>query len=406
VMIDQDVVLQFLRNNLLGYATAQFPEFQPSRLHKLIASKLEDVASGKIRRLAILVPPRHGKSKMTSELFPSWYLGRNPQQRVIGLSYGSDLASVFGRSVRNYCKTSTFAALFSDCQISSDSSSKRAFNTTAGGGYTTLGVGAGVTGRGANILILDDLIKNREEAESQVYKQNLIDWYRGAARTRLQPDGAIVLCQTRWGTNDFVSWLLTETEHENWEVINLPALALKDDPLGRQPGEALWPEAYPLEALTQIRETLGSRDWTSIYQQSPIADSDVILRQEWLRFYTESPYHRSFAAELLGAPEIELEVIASWDLSFGGKSANSSFVVGQVWGYNSQNEFCYLLHQYREQVGFVDALKAIVEVNERYKPTTTLIENKASGPGAIDTLRERILRSCTSPYKPGKGKLV
>jgi hypothetical protein len=159
--IDQQAVLQFMRSSLQGYAIAQFPEYRPGRHHKLLASKLEDVEAGRIKRLAVLIAPRHGKSKLSSELFPSWYLGKNPTRRILSLSYGQDLAAVFGRSVRNYLKTPTFQALFPECSLSGDSSSIKRFNTTAGGGYATIGVGGATTGRGADVLLLDDLIKDR-----------------------------------------------------------------------------------------------------------------------------------------------------------------------------------------------------------------------------------------------------
>jgi len=388
--IDQDVVLAFIRASLQGYAVAQFPDFRPGRHHKLLASKLEDVESGRIKRLAVLMAPRHGKSKLSSELFPSWYLGRNPTRRILSLSYGQDLADVFGRSVRNYIRTPTHTALFPECQLSSDSNSIKRFNTTVNGGYTTIGVGGGTTGRGADLLLLDDLIKDREQADSPVYRESLIDWYKSVARTRLQPGGSIVLVQTRWGTSDFVAWLLSETAHENWEVISLPAIALQNDPLGRLPGEALWPEAYPLEALEQIRETLGSRDWTALYQQSPLSDSDVIFRQGWLQFYNRSPLERNPLADFMEVPDRNFLVIASWDLTFGGTAARGSWVVGQIWGYDRDTKFCYLIDQHREQMGFVDSCQAITALNERYKPSHTLIENKANGVGAVEVLREKI----------------
>lgn len=388
--IDQDAVLQFIRGSLQGYAVAQFSDFRPGRHHKLLASKLEDVESGRIKRLAVLMAPRHGKSKLSSELFPSWYLGRNPTRRILSLSYGQDLADVFGRSVRNYIRTPTHTALFPECQLSSDSNSIKRFNTTVNGGYTTIGVGGGTTGRGADLLLLDDLIKDREQADSPVYRESLIDWYKSVARTRLQPEGAIVLVQTRWGTTDFVAWLLSETAHENWEVISLPAIALQNDPLGRLPGEALWPESYPLEALEQIRETLGSRDWTALYQQSPLSDSDVIFRQIWLQFYDRSPLEHNPLAYLLGMPDRDFLIIASWDLSFGSTSERGSWVVGQVWAHDRDSKFCYLLDQYRQQVGFVDSCQAIVALNEKYMPSHTLIEAKANGAGVIEVLRTSI----------------
>jgi predicted phage terminase large subunit-like protein len=375
--ISHESVTQFLRDNLLGYATAQFPDFKPGRHHKLLASKLEDVEAGRLKRLCVTIAPRHGKSKLTSELFPSWYLGRNPDKRVLSLSYGQDLADVFGRSVRNYLKTPTFSTLFPGCQLAADSNSIKRFNVSAGGGYATIGVGGATTGRGADLMVIDDVIKDREQADSPVYRETLLDWYRSVARTRLQPGGAIVVVNTRWGTNDFISWLLSETAHEGWEVINLPAIALPNDPLGRQPGEALWPEQYGLEALEQIKQTLGNRDWNALYQQCPLADSDIIFSPNWLQFYDEAP-----TCDRLGT------------------SAKSSWVVGQVWGVKDDGK--YLLHQSREQRGFSDTLNAIRKLATLYPKGDILIENKANGPAVIETLQEEISR--IKPVEPQGGK--
>ncbi len=373
--IDQNAVLQFMRGSLQGYAIAQFPDYRSARHHKLLASKLEDVESGRIKRLAVLMAPRHGKSKLSSELFPSWYLGRDPKRRILSLSYGQDLADVFGRQVRNYLRTPIFANLFPDCQLAGDSNSIKRFNSTAGGGYATIGVGGATTGRGADLLLLDDLIKDREQADSPVYRENLIDWYRSVARTRLQPGGSIVLVQTRWGTTDFVAWLLSETAHENWEVISLPAIALENDPLGRQPGEALWPEAYPVPVLQETQATLGSRDWSSLYQQCPLSDSDIIFQAKWLQFYKSRRLQFD-------------QIVHSWDLSFGGTSVGSSWVVGQVWGLIGKHK--YLLHMTREQMGFSDSLAAIRAMDSKHRASKILIESAANGAAVIETLRVEI----------------
>jgi hypothetical protein len=291
-MMDNSAVMEFLRSNLAGYATGVFPDFKPAGHHKLLASKLEAVAAGKIKRLLVFMPPRHGKSKLASEIFPSWYLGQNPTKRILALSYGQDLADVFGRSVRNHIKTPMHGTLFPDCVLASDSNSVRRFGLNAGGGYAAIGVGGATTGRGADLLLLDDLIKDREQADSPTYRENLIDWYRSVARTRLQPNGSIVLVQTRWGVSDFPQWLMNETAHENWEVLTLPAIAGLNDPLGRSPGEPLWPEQYSADDLAEIKATLGSRDWTALYQQNPIGDADVIFEPQWLKYYKQPPAGR------------------------------------------------------------------------------------------------------------------
>ncbi len=291
---------------------------------------------------------------------------------------------MFGRNVRNYLKNPTFQALFPDCTLAGDSNSIKRFNTTAGGGYATIGVGGATTGRGADLLLMDDLIKDREQADSPVYRENLIDWYKSVARTRLQPGGSIVLVQTRWGTSDFVAWLLSETAHENWEVISLPAIAVENDVLGRLPGEALWPEAYPLPVLEEIQQTLGSRDWNALYQQCPLAESDVIFQSKWLQFYDYAPA-TSFISH-------------SWDLSFGGTSAGSSWVIGQVWGVNYKSK--YLLYMVREQIGFSQTLEAIRDLDRLYPANEILIEYKANGPAVVETLIQEVGHKL-KPIDPG-----
>ncbi len=371
--MDNQAVLDFLRSNLSGYATGIFPDFKPARHHKLLASKLEDVAAGKIKRLLVFMPPRHGKSKLASEIFPAWYLGQNPTKRILALSYGQDLADVFGRSVRNNIKTGLHGTLFPDCVLASDSNSVRRFGLNAGGGYAAIGVGGATTGRGADLLLLDDLIKDREQADSPTYRENLIDWYRSVARTRLQPNGAIVLVQTRWGVTDFPQWLMAETAHEGWEILTLPAVALGNDPLGRAPGEPLWPEQYSIDELAEIQSTLGSRDWQSLYQQNPVGDADVIFEPQWLQYYREPPSG--------------LTIHQSWDLNFGGGGAGASWVVGQVWGVQGNRK--YLLHMRREQMGFSATIEAIKAMAVRYPNTDSVfIERKANGEAAIDVLRK------------------
>ena len=389
-LIDQESVLNFMREDLRGFSAAMFPEYRPSQHHKLLADRLQSVESGRTKRLVVLMPPRHGKSKTASELFPAWFLGRDPKRRIMALSYGQELSDTFGRSVRNYLKTPTFQALFPKCQLSSDSNSVRRFSTTTGGSYTGVGLGGPVTGKGADLILLDDVIKNREEADSQTYRESLINFYKSVARTRLQPGGAIVLVQTRWGTTDFITWLLSETSHEGWEVISLPAIALKNDPLSRLPGEPLWPESYPLEALEQLRETLGSRDWSSLYQQCPLADSDVIFQQKWLQFYDQAPdignfIDRNYHRHTNNPIEPANYIVHSWDLSFGGTSAGSSWVCGQAWGIKGKHK--YLLHMYREQAGFSESLEAIRAMDAQFPASHILVEAAANGRAVLDVMR-------------------
>jgi len=392
--LNQSHVLQFLRDSLQAYAVSQFPEYRPGKHHKLLAAKLEEVEAGTLKRLVVLMPPRHGKSKLASELFPAWCLGRNPKKRILSLSYGQDLADVLGRSCRNYMGSAVHAGLFPNSQLAKDSNSLRRFNTNQGGGYSSIGVGGSITGRGADLLVLDDLIKSRAESDSPLYRQNLIDWYKAVARTRLQPDGAIIVIQTRWGVNDFVSWLLNETAHEGWQVVCLPAIALENDVLGRQPGEALWPEAYPLEALEETRATLGSRDWASLYQQCPRADSDVIFEPRWFRHFPQAPKEIAFSDFICSNDSSVWNqrppLIHVWDLTFGSQKAGSSWTCGQVWTRIDGKK--YLLHQVREQASFSDSLELIRQLATDWPPQEILIENRANGAAALDVLKRESYR--------------
>lgn len=269
----------FARNNLLSYAIGQWEGYKPASHHQLIAEKLEAVERGDIKRLMIFMPPRHGKSQLASEFFPAWYMGRNPDKYIITATYSQELAEDFGRKVRNQLQDSIHQVTFPDCHIASDSTSSKRFGTVEKGTYFAVGAGASITGRGAHLLLIDDPIKGREEADSETMRRKLKDWYQSVAYTRLMPEGAIVVIQTRWHEDDLAGWLLKEHEHERWDVIDLSAI--------NKEGDALWPEQYPLSALEKIKETIGERDWSALYQQRPVVDGGNILKKKWWRVWPE-----------------------------------------------------------------------------------------------------------------------
>lgn len=258
--------------------------------HRLIARKLEAVERGDIRRLMIFVPPRHGKSMLASEYFPAWYLGRNPSNYVIAATYAQDLADDFGRKVRNQIADPAFGLIFPGVGVVNDSTSAKRFHVTQpldvfrtgqNGAYFAVGVGGPLTGRGAHLLLIDDPVKNREEADSETIREKTKDWYTSTAYTRLMPGGRIVVIQTRWHEDDLAGWLLTEHAHENWDVLDLPAINSR--------GEALWPDQYPLPALEQIRRAIGPRDWSALYQQRPTPEEGDYFRREWFKTYQKLP---------------------------------------------------------------------------------------------------------------------
>lgn len=266
----------FASARLISYAAFQYPRYQAAAHHKLIARKLEAVERGEIKRLMVSMPPRHGKSMLASEFLPAWYLGRNPDKYVIAASYAQELAEDFGRKVRNQLADPAFDVIFPQCRICEDSTSAKRFNTKQGGSYFAVGVGGPITGRGAHLLLIDDPVKNREDAESETIRAKTWDWYTSTAYTRLMPNAAVVLIMTRWHEDDLAGRILREHAHEGWELLCLPAIS---------DNKALWPEHYNLDDLDKIRRTIGVRDWTALYQQEPTPEEGNYFKREWLRFY-------------------------------------------------------------------------------------------------------------------------
>jgi hypothetical protein len=258
------------------------PAYRAAPHHALIAEKLEAVERGEIKRLMIAMPPRHGKSELASRRFPAWFMGRNADKQIIAASYNSDLANDFGREVRNIVDSPEFRALF-DVSLAQDSQAANRWHTDTGGMYVAAGVGTAITGRGADILLIDDPFKDREEADSELRRQRVWDWYTSTAYTRLMPGGAIIVINTRWHDDDLSGRLIYEQDKggDQWDVLSLPAIDGE--------GLALWPEWYPLERLEQIRGVLPARDWNALYQQNPIPDDGDYFKADWFGEYEVEP---------------------------------------------------------------------------------------------------------------------
>lgn len=280
-------------SRLISYAACQWPGYRDAAHHRLIARALEAVERGEIKRLMITMPPRHGKSMLASEFFPAWYLGRNPDHYVVTATYAQELADDFGRKVKNQIEDAGFQAIFPGVSLADDSKSAKRFHIegNVGGGYEhalaqrgafyAVGVGGPLTGRGAHLLLIDDPVKNREDAESEIVRKKTKDWYTSTAYTRLMPGGRIVIIQTRWHEDDLSGWLLLDHRHENWTVLNLPAIS--DD------GAALWPEQYDLPELEKIRLAIGPRDWSALYQQRPVPEEGDYFKAEWFKPVSKLP---------------------------------------------------------------------------------------------------------------------
>lgn len=361
----QPTLEDFAHSSLAAYAVYQWPGYRPAAHHIRIARALERVERGECRRLMICMPPRHGKSMLASEYFPAWYLGRNPERYVIHATYAQELAEDFGRKVRNQMNDPGFGQIFPGVSVRADSASAKRFNTTHNGVYYALGVGGPATGRGAHLLLIDDPLKGREEADSDTIRRKLKDWYTSVAYTRLMPDSAIVLINTRWHFDDLSGWQLKDFEHEGWELLSLPAIDAE--------GNALWPSDYPIDRLEAIKRTVGSRDWSALYQQNPIPDEGGLLKLPWFRRYGTAPVE----------PEAYM-VVQSWDTAYKPAQINDPSVcttwLVTVRGY-------YLLDVWRGHVDYPTLKRTAINLAGRWKPGALLIEDKASGQSLIQELR-------------------
>lgn len=358
-------IVELAKGSLLAFSIALQDDFQTPRHIKLISKKLSDVASGKIKRLMIFMPPRHGKSLLTSTMFPAWYLGNNPKDSVIFSSYSQDLASDFGRKVRNLMSEHRFSYIFRNLVVSEDSNSSRRFHTSKGGSYYAVGAMGPITGRGADIAIIDDIVKNRQDANSPIYRKRIQEWFTSTLYTRLSPKGAIVLVQTRWNVDDLPGWLL-QTTKEHWDVLSLPAI---DDN-----GDALWPERFSRERLLQIKD-MSPRDFESLYQQRPTLREGNLIKRSQIKFYKTLP-------ERLDSQ------VQSWDLSFSD-SDDSAFTVGLNFG-KLKGEY-YLIDRIKDKANFTGQIQMIRSFSAKHpRSLTKLIEKKANGDAVINTLQREI----------------
>jgi len=337
----------------------------------LLSGLLGDAAYGETPRVIVSEPPRHGKSELVSHWFPVWYLTLNPTKRVILCSYEADFAASWGRRVRNTITEHTERL---GIAVAPDSAAANRWDLTAGGGMVTAGVGGPITGKGADLLIIDDPVKNFADAYSATIRETAWNWYRSTARTRLEPGGVIVVVMTRWHEDDLVGRLLAG-DGEPWHEVRLPAIAEGDDALGRSEGEPLWPERYDAEALATIEKTVGSLVWAGLYQQRPAPLEGGIVKRAWLQFYDAPPKRFD-------------ELIQSWDFPQKG-NLDSDYVAGQVWGRLGAD--CYLLDQVRGRMDFPAMLKAFEALTLRWPQAhRKLVEDAAAGAPLVSTLRSKI----------------
>lgn len=400
----QEIRLAKARKGLSYFTLHTKPDYLLGWVHKEICDELDrflqDVADKKSPRLIITMPPRSGKSELVSRRFPAFALGRNPDLQIIATSYSSDLSQRFNRDVQRVIYDEQYFELFPKTKLNNSrvrTDSRGSYIRTSdlfeivghAGAYRSCGVGGGITGQGADILIIDDPIKDRAQAASKTIRDSIWDWYTSTAYTRLSPGGGVIVMATRWHTDDLIGRLIQRMgEGDTFRIVNYPAIAEHDE-LHRKAGEALHPERYPLSTLLQIQKTIGSRDWEALYQQHPVPDGGALFKLEWFRRWTATSLPPEFDHTLM-----------SWDMTFKD-SKNSDYVVGQVWGKKGPN--FYLLDQVRGQWDFVKT-KEMVRVLAHKWPRVVrkLVEDKANGSAVISELKSTV--SGFVPITPTESK--
>lgn len=263
--------------------------FEPAKHHLLLLDKLTALTHGTgSDRVAVFMPPGAAKSTYASVLFPPWYLHHHPNHSIIAASHTAELAERWGRRVRNTIQGNGNILGY---DLSADSQAAGRWETTGGGEYGAFGVGGSVTGRRADLIVIDDPVRSREDAESELIRDKTWDWYRSDLTTRLKPGGRIVLIQTRWHEDDLAGRILAAMDAggDPWDVISLPALAEANDPLGREIGAPLWPDWEDLATLERKRRTVSPRDWSALYQQSPSPEEGDFFKADWLKAVDRLP---------------------------------------------------------------------------------------------------------------------
>jgi len=378
------------RESYLFFVQQMWPIFISGKHHQIMADAFERVASGDLKRLIINMPPRHTKSEFASFLLPSWFLGKFPEKKIIQTAHTAELAVGFGRKVRNLVSSEQYSKVF-DTKLSSDSKAAGRWNTDKGGDYFAIGVGGAVTGKGADLLIIDDPHSEQEAKQGNpAIFDNVYEWYTSGPRQRLQPGGAIIIVMTRWSKRDLTGQILKSSDKtgvDDWEIIEFPAILPSGTPL--------WPGFWSKTELEALKAELPVSKWEAQYQQNPTSEEGAIIkRDQWQIWPHEDPPDCSY-------------VIQSWDTAFE-KSNRSDFSACTTWGifshpdkHGNLKQNIILLNAFKERMEFPDLKKAALDMWIEWKPDTLIVEKKAAGAPLIYEMRKMGIP--LSEYTPGKG---
>lgn len=384
--------------DILAFTKRTFLDYEVSWHHRKLAEYLNRFIKKDITRLIITMPPRHGKSELTSRRLPALIHGMYPNDEILAVSYNVNLASDMTKDVQRIMSGEEYKDIFPNVRIAKDGGEagyKRTQNeheimpfmhedrlwSWFTGSYKSAGVGGSFTGRGGDWILIDDPIKNREDADSHAFRENLWKFYASTLRTRLEKNGSIIITMTRWHDDDLVGRLLKlakeDKDADQWIVLNLPAIKDNNEEIQdtREVGQALWPDKFNEDFFRTTKASIGSREWNAIYQQTPVQEGGNIIKDDWLKFYKDLPRKFDY-------------MIQSWDFAVKD-NANSDFTVGQVWGMIGVDK--YLLHQIRGRFDFPTACQKVVDLTTLYpEARKKLIEAKANGPAIIQMLRTKI----------------
>ena len=384
---------ELAQNKFMKFVEKVWPTFIGGRHHKRMAEAFERVANGECKRLIINMPPRHTKSEFASYLLPAWFLGKFPQKKVIQTSHTAELAVGFGRKVRNLVDSEVYHDIFPELSLQSDSKAAGRWNTSKGGDYFAIGVGGAVTGKGADILIIDDPHSEQEAAiaatNPEVYDK-VYEWYTSGPRQRLQPGGAIVIVMTRWAQRDLTGRVVkaaAQRDGEEWEVIEFPAILPSGNPL--------WPEFWSLDELAALREELPNSKWQAQYQQNPVGNESAIVKREWWNIWEgDSPPYCEFT-------------IQSWDTAFL-KTERSDYSACTTWGVFYHDDDTgkpqaniILLNAFKKRMEFPELKVRAYEEYKEWDPDSLIVEAKAAGSPLIFELRAMGIP--VQEFTPSKG---
>ena len=381
------------QTRFIDFVKQMWPTFISGRHHAIMADAFERVAKGECKRLIINMPPRHTKSEFASYLLPAWFLGKFPHKKVIQTAHTAELAVGFGRKVRNLVDTEAYRDVFPGLVLSADSKAAGRWNTSKGGDYFAIGVGGAVTGKGADLLIIDDPHSEQEatlaDVNPEIYDK-VYEWYTSGPRQRLQPGGSIVVVMTRWGLRDLTAQVLKSSAQrgaDEWEVIEFPAILPS--------GNALWPQFWSLDDLKALREELPPSKWMAQYQQQPTSDTAAIVKRDWWkRWEPDEP------------PECDF-VLQAWDTAFEANN-RSDYSACTTWGVffneHTDNYNIILLNAYKDRMEFPTLKRVVMEQYDEYQPDSLIVEKKASGAPLIYELRA--MGVPVQEYTPVRGTVL